>query len=399
MLNAFFLIAISAVLPVVRTVGTLSHGPWRTDSSMLPSFADLTIRRSLSVYSDRSNRLQHSASIVMHLRGGSSMFKQPRVISVHDFNGWKNITKQELDSKVIGPTTSVREIGTGQTKGLKRSNSGIKGNGIPFAEHERLIEMLRENRQLLQSCKSLRSRATDDETRCSLDLRVAELESAWNSYLKVNPAAENWQKVLLRSASEDGKVRLVPVTFRVECNTTKVGDEIVLSGDAEELGNWRESCAVVLRTDPSTFPKWSTTVLLRACECIEYKYAIRRREGEDPAAPGIVVWEGHMGNRGFKVPRRAHLVQDVLIEAEQVLLLPPRNPSPFARLGIRKKGKSESRGLPTLYAGSHAAAHHPRHRPRASQFTDNWRKPRFLRMHRIDSSELYLEPEYAMVCD
>uniref|UniRef100_A0A7S0MER2 CBM20 domain-containing protein n=1 Tax=Cryptomonas curvata TaxID=233186 RepID=A0A7S0MER2_9CRYP len=354
MINTIVLIAISAVLPVVRT-GTLqvvSHGPWCADNNMLPSFTDNTIRRSFSVYSDRPNRLQHSSSIVMHLRGGSSMFKQPRVLSVHDLNGWKNITKKEVDSKAIGPTISVREIGTGQTvgqKGLKRSNSGIKGNGAPFADHERLIEMLRENRQLLQSCKSLRARATDDETKCSLDLRIAELESAWNSYLKVNPAAENWQNVLLRSASDDGKVRLVPVTFRVECNTTKVGDEIVLSGDAEELGNWRESCAVVMRTDPSTFPKWSTTVLLRACECIEYKYAIRRREGEDPAAPGIVVWEGHMGNRGFKVPRRAHLVQDVLIEAEQ--------------------------------------------------FTDNWRSPRFLRMHRIDSSELYLEPEYAMVCD
>ena len=338
MLHIIVFIAVSAVLPVVRTgaLQVVSHGPWCADSNMLPSFTDNTIRRSLSLYPDRSNRLhyysnfrsnclQHSSSIVMHLRGGSSMFKQPRVISVHDLNGWKNITKIEADSKVIGPTTSVRDTGSGQTavqKGVKRSNSIIKENGAPFSDHERLIEMLRENRQLLQSCKSLRARATDDESRCSLDLRIAELESAWNSYLKVNPAAEDWQSVLLRSAPEDGKVKLVPVTFYVECNTTKIGDEIVLSGDAEELGNWRKSCAVVMRTDPSTFPKWSTTVLLRAYECIEYKYAIRRREGEDPAAPGVIVWEGHMGNRGFKVPRRAHLVQDVLIEAEQVLLLP-----------------------------------------------------------------------------
>jgi hypothetical protein len=353
MLIPFVFVAFCAVLPVVQTVGTLPYGPWGEGGKMLPSFSDNSIRRSFSLHS--SSRLEHSSSFVMHLRGGSSMFKQPRVLSVHDLNGWKNVTINEADSKVALQTPFVR--------GLKKSSSGIKGN-IPFADQERVIEMLRENRQLLQSCKSLRSRAADDETRCSLDLRIAELESAWNSYLKVNPAAENWQGVLLRSASEDGKIRLVPVTFRVECNTTKVGDEIVLCGDSDELGNWRESCAVVLKTDASSFPKWSTTVLLQACECIEYKYAIRRREGEDPAAPGIVVWEGHMGNRGFKVPRRAHLVQDVLIEAEQVLPPPtappiqPRlnPPSPDGESG----GRGESRaGAP----GSHAAARPPRRRP------------------------------------
>ena len=34
-----------------------------------------------------------------------------------------------------------------------------------------------------------------------------------------------------------------------------------------------------------------------------------------------------------------------------------------------------------------------------AQLSDNWRAPRFLRMHRVDSSELFLEPEYAMVFD
>lgn len=302
---------------------------------------------------DRSNR-NRPDDLVMHLRGGLSEIYKPRVVSVHDLHGWKNVSEDDaqydydyVSSKKDGRLSDLFQVSS--EKGNLKESVGAK-NDIPFADHQHLIDMLRENRRLLQSCKALRSRAVDDETKSSLDLRIAQLESAWNAYVKVNPTAANWQNVLLRPTdAEEENVRLVPVTFMVQCNSTKVGDEIVVSGDVEELGNWRESCAVVLRTCPETFPRWTATVLLRASECIEYKYAIRRRQGEDPAAPGILVWEGHMGNRGVKVPRRAHVIEDELIEDEQL--------------------------------------------------SDNWRAPRFLRMHRVDSSELFLEPEYAMVFD
>ena len=310
-------------LPVVQTVFLTSSnaGYHQIFRSGAPS------RNPMLLNSDDRSVLAGTEGAVMHLRGGVSGMYKPRVISVHDFSGWKNVSDDDsfaADSRMeVAEARRLPEKSqaTREKNGVKRVS--LARNDVPFSDHEHLIDMLRQNRQLLQSCKSLRSRATDDETRSTLDLRIAELESAWAAYVKVNPTAANWQNVLLRSSeSEEEQIRLVPVTFVVECNSTKVGDEIVVSGDVEELGNWRESCTVVLRTDPRTFPKWSTTVLLRASDCVEYKYAIRRREGEDPAAPGILVWEGHMGNRGFKVPRRAHVIEDVLIEAEQVRACP-----------------------------------------------------------------------------
>ncbi|MEU2077915.1 carbohydrate-binding module family 20 domain-containing protein [Streptomyces sp. NPDC013489] len=74
--------------------------------------------------------------------------------------------------------------------------------------------------------------------------------------------------------------------------TTVPGQDIYVTGNRAELGNW--SPAAALKLDPATYPVWKRTVALPAGTAFEYKYL--RKD-----AAGNVTWESG-ANRTATVP-------------------------------------------------------------------------------------------------
>lgn len=84
------------------------------------------------------------------------------------------------------------------------------------------------------------------------------------------------------------QAKLVPVTFTVNnAAPTNPGDNIYLTGNTIELGNWSTNKAVAvgaMLTTPTTYPNWWLTVGVPAGKSIEFKF-IRVK------ADGTVTWE------------------------------------------------------------------------------------------------------------
>ncbi len=94
------------------------------------------------------------------------------------------------------------------------------------------------------------------------------------------------------------QAKLVPVTFTVtNAIATNPGDNIYLTGNTVELGNWSTTPATAvgaMLTNASTYPNWWLTVSVPAGKTLQYKF-IRIR------ADGSVSWENG-GNHSFVVP-------------------------------------------------------------------------------------------------
>ena len=94
------------------------------------------------------------------------------------------------------------------------------------------------------------------------------------------------------------QARLVPVTFTVyNAAPTNPGDNIYLTGNTVELGNWATTPATAvgaMLTNASTYPNWWLTVSVPAGKTIQYKF-IRIR------ADGSVTWENG-GNHSYTAP-------------------------------------------------------------------------------------------------
>lgn len=86
-------------------------------------------------------------------------------------------------------------------------------------------------------------------------------------------------------------VCLVPVTFQVRDNTTVFGQDVYVTGNKTELGNWNTASAIKL--SGTSWPLWTTTVKLLAGSTFEYKYLKK----------GVQALQWETGtNRSFKVP-------------------------------------------------------------------------------------------------
>ncbi|MFD7326529.1 carbohydrate-binding module family 20 domain-containing protein [Streptomyces sp. NPDC059875] len=86
-------------------------------------------------------------------------------------------------------------------------------------------------------------------------------------------------------------------SFNVTATTT-VGQNIYVTGNRAELGNWSPSAA--LKLDPASYPVWKLDVSLPAGTSFEYKY-VRKDEA------GNVTWESG-ANRVATVPSTGQLV-------------------------------------------------------------------------------------------
>lgn len=72
----------------------------------------------------------------------------------------------------------------------------------------------------------------------------------------------------------------VPVTFKILCDNTNVGDEIYVVGSITELGLWNTNSAVQLSTSTEIFPLWRCSVSLAGTGGpFEYKFAKKNRDG------------------------------------------------------------------------------------------------------------------------
>lgn len=80
--------------------------------------------------------------------------------------------------------------------------------------------------------------------------------------------------------------------------TTVTGQNIYVTGNRPELGNWAPASA--LKLDPASYPVWKLTVSLPAGTAFEYKYV--RKD-----AAGNVTWESG-ANRTATVPSSGQIV-------------------------------------------------------------------------------------------
>lgn len=78
----------------------------------------------------------------------------------------------------------------------------------------------------------------------------------------------------------------VPVTFTVTGTSTSPGDEIYLTGNDDELGNWSTDTSVAIGPllDPN-YPTWFSMASVPTGATVQYKFFIKK-------ADGSIVWEG-----------------------------------------------------------------------------------------------------------
>ncbi|HWC21450.1 MAG TPA: alpha-amylase family glycosyl hydrolase [Flexivirga sp.] len=87
----------------------------------------------------------------------------------------------------------------------------------------------------------------------------------------------------------------VPVTFTVTGTSTSPGDEIYLTGNDDELGNWSTdtSKAIGPLLDPA-YPSWFSMASVPGGATVQYKFFIKK-------ADGSIVWEGG-SNHSYTAP-------------------------------------------------------------------------------------------------
>ena len=85
--------------------------------------------------------------------------------------------------------------------------------------------------------------------------------------------------------------------FEQNCKETKPGDELYVTGERNELGNWNENNNNKLFTNKETFPLWKSNPISIPYQnklSFEYKYFLKRKNGEK-------IWEKFKGNRKIEI--------------------------------------------------------------------------------------------------
>jgi len=85
--------------------------------------------------------------------------------------------------------------------------------------------------------------------------------------------------------------------FEIEYKDTNLGDSLFVTGDRNELGNWKENNDNELHTDKDTFPLWKSNPISIPYQdklSLEYKYILKKRNGH-------IDWENFEGNRKIEI--------------------------------------------------------------------------------------------------
>jgi phosphoglucan,water dikinase len=82
----------------------------------------------------------------------------------------------------------------------------------------------------------------------------------------------------------------INLKFKIKCNETKFGEELYITGNTKELGNWNSNNSKKLMSDSKKFPIWeSNQISFNSNSNLEYKYIIKSSNN--------VKWENFNGNR------------------------------------------------------------------------------------------------------
>ena len=83
--------------------------------------------------------------------------------------------------------------------------------------------------------------------------------------------------------------------FKINYNETKPGDEVYITGNTNELGNWdTNNLKNKLSTNKEKFPLWESEPIPFKEKKIKYKYVIKRNNGN-------VEWENKIGDRELDI--------------------------------------------------------------------------------------------------
>ena len=82
----------------------------------------------------------------------------------------------------------------------------------------------------------------------------------------------------------------INLKFKIKCDETKFGEELYITGNTKELGNWNSNNSKKLMSDSKKFPIWeSNQISFTSNSNLEYKYIIKSSNN--------VKWENFNGNR------------------------------------------------------------------------------------------------------
>ena len=82
----------------------------------------------------------------------------------------------------------------------------------------------------------------------------------------------------------------INLKFKIKCDETKFGEELYITGNTKELGNWNSNNSKKLMSDSKKFPIWeSNQISFNSNSNLEYKYIIKSSNN--------VKWENFSGNR------------------------------------------------------------------------------------------------------
>ncbi|MCR3757740.1 CBM20 domain-containing protein [Clostridium felsineum] len=101
---------------------------------------------------------------------------------------------------------------------------------------------------------------------------------------KTKTATSDLKTKKVRAEKSDS---LVDVTFVLNNTSTSIGENIFISGNIEDLGNWDVSKAVKLKTNEDIYPTWKIQLRLPENTEVEFKF-LSLKEGEDEDS---AVWE------------------------------------------------------------------------------------------------------------
>ena len=82
----------------------------------------------------------------------------------------------------------------------------------------------------------------------------------------------------------------INLKFKIKCDETKFGEELYITENTKELGNWNSNNSKKLMSDSKKFPIWeSNQISFNSNSNLEYKYIIKSSNN--------VKWENFSGNR------------------------------------------------------------------------------------------------------
>lgn len=100
------------------------------------------------------------------------------------------------------------------------------------------------------------------------------------------------------------------VKFVISAETEK-GKGLVVGvvGSSESLGSWQVRDALILHTNPETYPVWSGHVYIDINSVVEYKYVLLLPSSSSPSGYKLKQWESHF-NRKLTVTGLQMAVED-----------------------------------------------------------------------------------------